>query len=71
MKRYILFAGPNYYPGGGAGDFVESSDDLEALKEKGRELITVQPETEERPWPHCEADWAHIWDCEEEKEVEL
>lgn len=28
MKRYLLFCGDNYYPGGGWEDFVGSYDDM-------------------------------------------
>ena len=29
MKRYLAFAGDDYYPTGGWGDFVAASDDLD------------------------------------------
>lgn len=29
MKRYLLFAGSYYYPGGGWDDFIQSFDTLE------------------------------------------
>lgn len=32
MKRYLLFAGTQYYPCGGWRDLIESSDDLQELK---------------------------------------
>lgn len=33
LKQYLLFAGDNYYPCGGWGDFVEDFDsEVEALK---------------------------------------
>lgn len=32
MKRYLLFAGDNYYPEGGWHDLKLESDDLESLK---------------------------------------
>ena len=28
MKRYLLFAGDDYYPAGGWGDFVDSYDSV-------------------------------------------
>lgn len=28
MKRFLLFSGPTYYPGGGWGDFVRDFDTL-------------------------------------------
>jgi len=32
MKRYLLFAGNNYYPGGGWNDFIGSFHSTEAAK---------------------------------------
>ena len=31
-KRYIVFAGDCYYPGGGMGDFILDTDDLDEAK---------------------------------------
>jgi hypothetical protein len=36
MKRYVLFAGPTYYPAPGWCGMVETSDDLESLTETGK-----------------------------------
>jgi hypothetical protein len=30
MKRFMLFAGPDYYPGGGWSDFSDSFDTLDS-----------------------------------------
>lgn len=30
MKRYLVFEGPSYYPGGGWHDYVGSFDDFES-----------------------------------------
>lgn len=35
MKRFILFAGSNYYPSGGWSDFEGSFDDLEEARKAG------------------------------------
>lgn len=35
MKQYLLFAGDNYYPSGGWGDFIKSFESLEDAKEVG------------------------------------
>lgn len=32
MKKYLLFAGPNYYPSGGLDDLVKSFDSIEEAK---------------------------------------
>ena len=32
MKKYVIFAWDQYYPGGGLGDLVGDEDDLEAAK---------------------------------------
>lgn len=52
MKRYLLFAGEKYYPGGGAYDFRDSFDTIEAAKDAP--LATTS-------WGSY-ADWAHIAD---------
>jgi len=51
MKRYLLFAGSNYYPAGGWDDFWAASDDIEELKRQA----------ENGGWL---PDWAHIVDLE-------
>jgi len=35
MKRYLLFAGDNYYPCGGWEDFIEDFDDLQKARDRG------------------------------------
>jgi len=32
MKRYLLFAGDSYYPGGGAADFIEDFESIDDAK---------------------------------------
>lgn len=52
MKRYLLFAGPGYYPLGGWDDFIGSFDsEAEAIKYALGDHLTQ--------------DWAHIADAEE------
>lgn len=54
MKRYLVFGGLHYYPGGGGEDFRNDFDELEEAKlyatefEVGREIMY----------------WAHVWDSE-------
>ncbi len=33
MKRFLLFSGPQYYPGGGWDDFIDSFDSLEEAQQ--------------------------------------
>lgn len=50
MKRYLVFAGYEYYPRGGWGDFVGSFDDLDEAKACSPEtdwLEVVDRETSE------------------------
>jgi hypothetical protein len=42
MKRYLLFAGATYYPGGGWDDFVGHFDDVEDARRKGNELCNQE-----------------------------
>jgi len=46
--KYLLFAGDCYYANGGAFDFIDASDELEKLKERGRSVI----DKEEHEWFH-------------------
>lgn len=44
MKRYVLFAGDVYYPGGGFEDFEASSDSLADLKRKAKAFTDKERE---------------------------
>lgn len=55
MKRFLLFAGDMYYPGGGWSDFMEDFDSLEEARNGGRQTSD---------------DWYQIVDTETMKEVE-
>ena len=57
MKRYLLFAGTNYYPAGGWKDFRDSYDSLAEAMKCGEEF-TIEPTA-----PLY--DWWHIVDLEE------
>jgi hypothetical protein len=54
MKKYLLFLGDCYYPGGGWNDFKGSFDTIEEA------WAAVPPDT----------DWWHIVDSETASEVE-
>lgn len=59
MKRYIVFAGNNYYPGGGACDYTgHSFEDKEAAKEAGLKCLARDGN-----------DWVHIFDAIDERIV--
>lgn len=59
MKRYLLFAGDNYYPGGGWKDFVDDCDDKKEaelfIKHWSRKSLT--------------GTWAHVVDSHSGKIV--
>lgn len=52
MKRFLLFAGPSYYPEGGWNDFVGDFDTSLEAKIKANEFVSKDY-------------WAHIFDTEE------
>lgn len=56
MKRYLLFGGPNLYPGGGWEDFIGAYETLEhaLVVQRGR----VDPNDDQT------CDWMHIVDLE-------
>jgi hypothetical protein len=56
MKRYLVFAGSNYYPVGGWEDFKCDHDTLEAATAAA--------------WAAGE-DWQHVVDLEEGKQIDL
>ena len=58
MKNFILFAGYNYYPSGGWGDFKGFFDTYEEARLKGVELKNQQ----------MLADWFEVVDLKEEQE---
>ena len=61
MKRYMLFAGQNYYARGGCNDFVKSFDNREDAATQGKNICCSE---------YCEAhdlfqqDWWHVFDTE-------
>lgn len=81
MKRYLLFAGDNYYPSGGMYDFVFSSDDINSLKAivlKVNYSFVNNIKTYDVVGPYktlningkemgCSGAWAHIYDTSEMK----
>ena len=53
MKRFLVFAGNNYYPGGGWTDFRKDADTIEAA----RELAEVRG-------VYGTSDWVHVVDTQ-------
>lgn len=51
MKHYLLFAGDQYYPGGGARDYISSHDTEGEAKAASMQKFLS-------PW--VKIDWAHI-----------
>ena len=58
MKRFILFAGDDYYPQGGWGDFRGFFDTIEECL---KELIKTP----------IKYDWAHVYDTAEKTKRKL
>ncbi len=58
-KRFWLFAGMEYYPGGGMADFIDSYDTLEEAKAT-KDFADAEESGHE---------WAHIYDTETGKTV--
>ena len=54
MKRYLLFAGYDYYPSGGMGDFKNDFDTIDEAMQYAKAN---------------KDDWQHIYDQQEHKEV--
>jgi hypothetical protein len=67
MKRYLLFAGDNYYPTGGWEDFIcdgDSIEELQALRSWGKDLYDWELKIDHARWL-CESSsgqWLHIVD---------
>lgn len=59
MKRYLLFAGDNYYPAGGMSDFKKDFDTISDAKEYMKILQS------EKYAP----DWVEVYDLLDKKEV--
>ena len=59
VKRYVVFSGVCYYPGGGWEDFNSSHDDLEEAKKLARELNKPSDA------------WSHVVDLETGEDVPL
>ena len=51
MKRYLVFAGQDYYAGGGWIDFREDFDDLESAETAARTIIVER-----------DLEWWHVVD---------
>jgi hypothetical protein len=63
MKAYVLFSGNNYYPSGGASDFVgyfdthqDAIDAAESLEKEWQDY----KEDWDVPSPKHDADWWHV-----------
>jgi hypothetical protein len=58
MKRFLLFAGYNYYPRGGANDLQDSFDTEEEAIVEGNKLTNLSLN-------YAEYDWFNIIDTKE------
>lgn len=55
-KRYIVFAGYNYYPGGGMEDCILTTDDMEEARKAGAA---------------DRGDWAHVYDTQTGETIDI
>ncbi len=76
MKRYLLFAGPGYYPQGGifdyCGDFETAEDAKNTLlKGKAVKILIGQNfvEWSKETW-QCDESWFHIYDTDNNEIIE-
>lgn len=58
-KKYLLFAGPFYYPGGGWEDFIGSYRSIDEAKKA----------FDEQCEKHSDINWAHIVDVDTGKRI--
>lgn len=65
MNRYLIFAGPNYYPRGGAEDLKDDRADLDAAKEYADHCVTPRVAFS----GYGEYDWAHVYDTQTQEIV--
>jgi hypothetical protein len=56
VKRYWLFGGNAYYPGGGVEDFISAHDDPGKAEKAGAQFLAE----------NGSLSWAHVWDAEAE-----
>ena len=58
MKRYLVFAGEDYYANGGALDFQSSFDSMDDAAAHGKRIIGKRISEYET------AEWWHVFDAE-------
>lgn len=63
MKRYLLFGGADYYPGGGMNDFMGDYDTIE----EAQAAVGPYEKTVDGTELHYQVsyDWADIWEMPE------
>lgn len=66
-ERYLAFCGRQYYPDGGAGDFVGKSDSLEGAKALAETACQAEWGREGAPDPV--SVWWHVFDADAGKIV--
>jgi hypothetical protein len=60
MKRFLVFAGEYYYPGGGAYDYLGGYDTRESAVERAKEELEDEY-----------TDWAHVLDVDTEEFIKV
>ena len=56
--KYLVFAGPSYYPSGGWDDLLEIHESKQSAINGARQVVKLK-----------KADWAHVVDLEQSKEI--
>lgn len=62
MKRFLVFAGHDYYPNGGWADFKEGFDDLDSAAAEAGRLVTEQDPN--RAKGQGRFDWSQVIDLQ-------
>ena len=57
-NRYLVFAGKDYYPSGGAVDFKKGFAIIEEAESFALDLVRATTDD----WPDNSDDWAHVFD---------
>ena len=64
MKKYLVFAGSNYYPAGGMEDFIDDFDDKEDA------LNAIRAVKAKNDADKYNDEWAYIYNTETRKDEE-
>ncbi len=69
MKRYLIFAGSEFYPSGGMYDYYTSTDDKEHAVVCACDRLGEKTEQTPIMYGGMIIDWAHVYDMEQGKVI--